>query len=76
MSCSIESSDINIYFGPTSGQNVGTVIFLLKANLSFLRKCLASVWFNIAVCPLELLQCLMRVIHHFFQLTKFPASIL
>lgn len=73
---SIESSDINIYFGCTSGQNVETVMFLLKANLSFLRKSLASAWSNITVRPLELLRCLMRVIHHVSQLMKFPASIL
>lgn len=76
MLCSIESSDINIYFGCTSGQNVETVMFLLKASLSFLRKSLASAWFHITVRPLELLRCLMRVIHHVSQSTKFPASVL
>lgn len=76
MFCSPEGSDINIYFGCTSGRNVETVMFLLKANVSFLRKSLASACFDITVSPLELLWCLMRVIHHDPWSMKFPASIL
>lgn len=55
MFCPIESSDINIYFGCTSGRNVETVMFLLKANVSFLKKSLASAWFDVTVGALELL---------------------
>lgn len=76
MFCSTESSGINIYFGCTSGRNVERVMFLLKANVSFLRKSLASAWFDITVGPLELLWCLMRVIHHVAWSMKFPARVL
>lgn len=48
MFCSTESPDTNIYFGYTSGRNVETVLFLLKANVSFLRRRLASAWFDMA----------------------------